>query len=268
MGRGPKKHLKRLNAPRHWMLDKMTGKWAPKPSAGPHKTRECLPLIVLIRNRLKYALNRSEVNAIMMQRFIKVDGKVRVDMNYPTGFMDVVSIDKTNEHFRILYDVKGRFKAHKILPEESRFKLCKIKRQQTGPRGIPYVVTHDGRTIRYPDPIVKVNDTVKIDIATNKITDIIKFETGNLVMVTGGRNTGRVGIVVTREKHIGGYDIVHVRDAAGHSFSTRVTNIFAIGWEKKGLVSLPHGQGVKLSVDEERERRLKAQAKAQVAARS
>ena len=26
---------------------------APKPSAGPHKTRECLPLILLLRNRLK-----------------------------------------------------------------------------------------------------------------------------------------------------------------------------------------------------------------------
>merc|ERR1711924_457786 len=29
MSRGPKKHLKRLNAPKHWMLDKMGGVWAP-----------------------------------------------------------------------------------------------------------------------------------------------------------------------------------------------------------------------------------------------
>lgn len=26
---------------------------APKPSPGPHKTRECLPLVLLLRNRLK-----------------------------------------------------------------------------------------------------------------------------------------------------------------------------------------------------------------------
>lgn len=26
---------------------------APKPSAGPHKTRECLPLLLILRNRLK-----------------------------------------------------------------------------------------------------------------------------------------------------------------------------------------------------------------------
>jgi ribosomal protein S4E len=26
---------------------------APKPSQGPHKTRECLPLLLILRNRLK-----------------------------------------------------------------------------------------------------------------------------------------------------------------------------------------------------------------------
>ncbi|MCL7037665.1 hypothetical protein MKW94_001298, partial [Papaver nudicaule] len=35
--RGLKKHLKRLNAPKHWMLDKLGGAFAPKPSYGPHK---------------------------------------------------------------------------------------------------------------------------------------------------------------------------------------------------------------------------------------
>ncbi|KHN38540.1 40S ribosomal protein S4 [Glycine soja] len=54
--RGLKKHLKRLNARKHWMLDKLGGAFAPKPSSGSHKSRECLPLILILRNRLKYAL--------------------------------------------------------------------------------------------------------------------------------------------------------------------------------------------------------------------
>lgn len=130
MARGPKKHYKRINAPKHWMLDKLGGifvsreggrlprsaarcgrrsghrrtHWrvrdslqlgsggrgrlacceaackqrgmgwrleneecntpdpvppaaldaqAPKPSPGPHKQRDCLPLIIILRNRLK-----------------------------------------------------------------------------------------------------------------------------------------------------------------------------------------------------------------------
>ena len=34
---------------------------APKPSPGPHKETECLPLVVMLRNRMKYALTYREV---------------------------------------------------------------------------------------------------------------------------------------------------------------------------------------------------------------
>lgn len=74
------------------MLDKMTGTWAPRPSSGPHKLRECLPLIIFLRNRLKYALNKREVVSIVQQRLIKVDGKVRTDANFPAGYMGRILI--------------------------------------------------------------------------------------------------------------------------------------------------------------------------------
>ncbi|KAK9752818.1 40S ribosomal protein S4, partial [Basidiobolus ranarum] len=123
MARGPKKHLKRLNAPKHWMLDKLTGTYAPRPSSGPHKLRECLPLVIFLRNRLKYALTKKEVQSILMQRLVKVDGKVRTDTTYPSGFMDVLSIEQTGEHFRLDYDTKGRFTVHRISAEEANYKL-------------------------------------------------------------------------------------------------------------------------------------------------
>merc|ERR1712070_792537 len=98
-----------------------------------------------------------------------------------------------------------------------------------GAKKVPYVVTHDGRTIRYPDPMVKVNDTVKLDLETGKITDFIKFESGNLAMISGGKNTGRIGTIISRERHQGSFDIVHLKDTAGHSYATRLGNVFVIG---------------------------------------
>lgn len=53
-----------------------------------------------------------------------------------------------------------------------------MKRVQTGPNNIPFLTTHDGRTIRYPDPNVKVHDTIQYEIATSKILDHIRFEAG------------------------------------------------------------------------------------------
>ena len=83
--------------------------------------------------------------------------------------MDVVTIEKTKENFRILYDVKGRFILKKIKSDEAKYKLCKVKSRSIGPNKIPYIVTHDGRTFRYPDPNIKVNDTLKLNLVENKI---------------------------------------------------------------------------------------------------
>ncbi|KAF6146950.1 hypothetical protein GIB67_036669 [Kingdonia uniflora] len=329
MARGLKKHLKRLNAPKHWMLDKLGGAFAPKPSSGPHKSRECLPLILILRNRLKYALTYREVVAILMQRHIMVDGKVRTDQKYPAGFMDwnenykpkpwdnemvgskypnrqplpknllvvitflitapalvvvVAVITFTfflcgndlhtfvqlmfqvlhetwyqfprHENFRLLYDTKGRFRLHSIKDEEAKFKLCKVRSVQFGQKGIPYINTYDGRTIRYPDPLIKANDTIKLDLESNKIIDFIKFDVGNVVMVTGGRNRGCVGVIKSWEKHKGSFETIHVQDATGHGFATRLSNVYTIGKGTKSWVSLPKGKGIKLTILEEAKKRL------------
>eukprot|EP00478_Filoreta_tenera_P001367 GABV01001388.1.p3 GENE.GABV01001388.1~~GABV01001388.1.p3 ORF type:complete len:202 (-),score=76.48 GABV01001388.1:27-632(-) len=183
---------------------------------------------------------------ITMNRDVQVDGKVRTDMNFPAGFMDIVSLPKTGENFRLLYDVKGRFVLHPVNEEEANFKLCRVRRAQKGKKSavgrnplghgqgasIPYVVTHDGRTIRYPDPKVAVNDTVKVDLKTGKNRRFVKFDIGKLAVITKGSNTGRVGVISHRDRHPGAFDMIRLVDKRGHEFSTRLENVFILGEEK------------------------------------
>jgi len=205
---------------------------------------------------------------ITARRFLRVDGKVRTDHNYPTGFGDVVTIEKTDERFRILYDVKGRFTLNRIEADEAKFKLAKVVRIDTAKKAsigrnpfhkgqlgvVPYLVTHDGRTIRYPDPNIRVHDIVKINLDDGKIIDHLKFEVGNLAIITRGANVGRIGVVGGVDKHPGGFDIVHLKDARNHEFATRIANVFVIGQGKKEWISLPRGKGIKYTIQEERDR--------------
>jgi len=262
--------MKRLAAPHHWMLSKMGGVYAPRPSQGPHKMRECVPLVVLLRNRLKYALTRREVMMIVMQRLVKIDGKVRTDSNFPAGLMDVVSIEKTNENFRLLYDSKGRFVLHRVSAEEANYKLLRVRAKAVGGKAahgknpftngrsgsVPYIVTHDARTIRYPDPNINLNDTVKFDIKQNKIVGHLKFEPGQLCLAIRGNNIGRVGTIVSHEHHPASYDIIHIKDARNNEFSTRIQNVFIIGNGSEAAISLPKSKGLKVSVIEERDNRV------------
>ena len=140
----------------------------------------------------------------------------------------------------------------------SQYKLGRVRRVQLGPKGVPFLVTHDGRTIRYPDPLIHVNDTVRVDIETGKITEFISFDVGNLAMVVGGRNLGRVGVITHRERHHGSFDIIHIKDGTGNTFATRLSNVFIIGKGTKAMVSLPRQKGIRLTIAEERDRRLEA----------
>jgi len=276
MARGPKKHLKRLNAPKSWLLNKLGGIWAPRPSTGPHKLRESLPICLAIRNRLKYALTRRETMMIVARRLVEIDGKVRTDVNYPAGFMDVISIQKTKEQFRLLYDTKGRYVLHRITPEEASYKLCRVSSRSKAKKAsighnvlatgqasaIPFIITHDGRTIRFADPLIKKHDVVKFDLKTNKVTGHLKFEAGSTAMITAGANVGRVGEIISKESHPGSFDIVHLKDKKGNAFATRIGNVFVIGTGKSALISLPKAKGLKESIMEERTAKAQAKDKA------
>ncbi|KAG7264861.1 hypothetical protein CRUP_035433 [Coryphaenoides rupestris] len=208
-------------------------------------------------------LTGDEVKKICMQRFIKIDGKVRTDITYPTGFMDVISIEKTGEHFRLIYDVKGRFTVHRITAEEAKYKLCKVKKIIIGTKGIPHLVTHDARTIRYPDPLIKVNDTVRIDLETGKITEFIKFDTATC---DGKLGRCQIGFVSVSSTQPGAPPPAPSTWCTGqetpprHHLHTRLSNIFVIGKGNKPWVSLPRGKGIRLTIAEERDKRIAAKA--------
>ncbi|XP_017716020.1 PREDICTED: 40S ribosomal protein S4, Y-like [Rhinopithecus bieti] len=138
------------------------------------------------------------------------------------------------------------------------YKLCKVRKITVGTKGIPHLVTHDALTICYPDPVIKLNDAVQIDLGTGKITSFIKFDTGNVCMAIGGANLGCVGVIINRERHPGSFDVVHMKDASGNSFATRISNIFVIGNGYKPWISLPRGKGIRLTIAEERDKRLAA----------
>lgn len=220
---------------------------------------------VLLRNKLKLALSGREAKLIILAKEgnIAVDGKVRKDYKFPVGFMDVVTLLKTKTNYRLLYDCKGRFGLAKISPSEAEFKLCRVRRRAMGPKGVPYIVTHDGRTIRFPHPQIKAHDTIKLNLRTNEIATYFKYEVGAKVMITGGNNIGRVGSILRVEEHPGSYEIVHVRDENNLEFSTRLSNIFVIGTKAPEIALLKRHNY--LSIIQERDIRLNRRAKVEEA---
>jgi len=97
----------------------------------------------------------------------------------------------------------------------------KVTNKSIGPNKVPYIVTHDARTFRYPNPDIKVGDTLKFNLSTGKIEDHIHLGLGNMVYITAGNNIGRVGTISNLEKHPGSFNIVHIKDSRDKVFATR-----------------------------------------------
>ena len=92
-------------------------------------------------------------------------------------------------------------------------------------------------------------------MATGKIDAVVKFVNGATVILTGGNNIGRIGILQSVEHHPGSFEIAHVKDSNGHSFSTRLQNVTVIGDGTTPAISLPKEAGIKLTLIEERDKR-------------
>ncbi|KAL9336979.1 hypothetical protein Peur_071467 [Populus x canadensis] len=115
-----------------------------------------------------------------------------------------------------------------------KFKLCKGQSVQFGKKGIPYLNSYDIQA-----RIIKAKDTIKLDLENNNIIDSIKCDAGNVI----------------REKHKGSFETIHIQEATGHEFATRLGHMFTIGTGTKLQVFLPKGKDIKLSIIEERPKR-------------
>lgn len=200
-------------------------------------------------------MNATEVKKIVMAKegLIKVDNRVRKDTNFPCGIMDVITIEKTGEFFRILLDVKGRFQPHRIGAEEAKFKLCKVTKKAMGKNKIPYIVTNDGRTIRYPHPEIQIGDTIKLSLETSEILKWYKVKKGNVAVITAGYNKGRVGIINEIVRHDAAFNIIRIIDELNHEFATRSCNVMVIGEGKEAAITLYKDKGVRKTIIEQKQ---------------
>jgi small subunit ribosomal protein S4e len=228
-------HLKRLVAPEYWPIHRKEAPWAPKPNPGAHRSSMCLPLELIVRDELELARNRREASKALANGKVKVDGRARIERNYPTGLMDVVEFTDANLAYRVL-PVKGKgLGIVRITKEEAKFKLCKILKKTTT-RGMQVQYgTHDGRSItpragEGETTNYSTNDTLRISIPTQRVLNHIKFDKGNYAIVTAGRNLGRSGRIIELQPGTATRPaMVRIEDNSGSKFDTMLDYTFVVG---------------------------------------
>ncbi|MEM0361680.1 MAG: 30S ribosomal protein S4e [Sulfolobales archaeon] len=250
MGRmGSSRHMKRHAAPTFWPLMRKEFKWAVKPSPGPHPINRSLPLLVVVRDLLKYVERAKEARRLIAEGHFKIDGIVRTDYKFPVGLMDVIEVVDTGEFFRVIPAPITYMTLIPIERSEGSFKLCRIEDKTTVKGGHIQLNLHDGRNIliRVSDPLKSEEDvyrtmgSLKITIPDQEIVKYLPLQNGSIVIITSGRSVGKVGRVVSVSEGMRRYRrVVKIESIKGGIMYTTLDKVFVIGVETPEI-KLPKG---------------------------
>ncbi|MBI4895762.1 MAG: 30S ribosomal protein S4e [Candidatus Aenigmarchaeota archaeon] len=183
-------YTKRLLIPDYYKSEKKIHKFIVTGSCGPHKKSKAIPLAVAMRDFLNIAENISEVKTILSKKNVKIDNIVRTDHRFPLGFMDVISIN--DSLYRVLVDKKGLC-IKPIEKSQSNLKLLKIVKKSYNRNKKLQLGFHDGRTLIVDKDVYKTGDVVVFDLTSKKIKDVIQFKRESIVLITDGKNKGKIG---------------------------------------------------------------------------
>ena len=226
-----KDHTKRLAAPKTWNVKRKGLTFITKPVPGPHSLEKGLPLSTLIKEILNHANTTREVKKILNNKDIKIDGKIRKDFRYPVGLFDTIEFANISEHFRVLFNKKGKIHLIKIKKDEVLLKPCKII-GKTMLNGKLQLNLYDGKNILVDNGAYKVGDTLLLSLPGQKISKHLKLDKKSTIFLTGGKHIGEMGNVedIVENKII-------YKDQKGNLIETSKKYAFVVG-DGKPLIAL------------------------------
>lgn len=184
-------HIKRMPAPRNWIINRKERKFIARPMPGPHSLDSCITLSILIKDFLKQAKTAKEVKNILYNKKILVNKVPRTDYRFPIGIFDIIEIPSIKEKYILLYNQKGKFVLNSVA--DANNKLCKIIGKKIVKKGKIQVNLNDGRNLLLDKNDYSVGDTLVFDLENKKVKSHLKFEKEAFIYLINGSYKGNIG---------------------------------------------------------------------------
>ncbi|MEM3852210.1 MAG: 30S ribosomal protein S4e, partial [Methanomassiliicoccales archaeon] len=154
-----------------------------------------------------------------------IDGRARMDPNFPVGLMDILWVKDEEGAYRMLKDKRGRMHLVSVPKEEKNWKLCRVEGRQTIAGGKVQVRFHDGRNLLSTAEL-NTGDVVRLEVPTQKILDVYRLKAGVKAIISGGSHVGQLATIERYERwNKPSPNLVYFSEG----FSTVWTNVFAVG---------------------------------------
>lgn len=211
-------HLKRLAAPRSWVVMRKERTFITRPKPG-RAFDLAMPLNQVMKLLLHKGRTTKEVRYVLHHEEVLVNGKRVYDHRRPVGFMDVISFPSVDEHYLITLSRKGKLSALTIDKKLAGQRLVKVRNKKRT-KGVFQVNGSDGTNVLDEKAAFAVGDS--IILKNGKVAKHLPLAQGARIILTGGSHLGMKGAV----KEVEGKTIVF--ESAKGEFSTARRHAFVI----------------------------------------
>jgi len=194
-----------------------------------------MPAAMVLRDMIKVCDTAREAKRIIGNRELFADGKPVKNPKAPLGVMDVITVPKMKLSYRMLLTDKGKLTLVPISEDETKWKLCRIEDKIIVKGGKVQLNLSGGRNIVLDKNTYNTGDTLKIDVADQKVLDSYPIADGASALIINGALAGKVETVAEQVIVKGPADNV-VRFKSGTETVRR--NVFIIG-SSKPEIKLP-----------------------------
>jgi len=187
-----KRHLKRINAPKTWKIQRKGIKFTTKSNPGGMSKALTMPVANVLKYELKLANSVKEVKHLIFEGLVLINGVKLTDYRHPLCLTDVISIPKVEKYFRLIIDTNGILRLLPITKEESLLKITKII-GKTFVKGKMQLNLLDGRNVLFDKHHYKVKDSLLLTMPEQIVKEHLSFEKGALVLLYQGKHVGKIG---------------------------------------------------------------------------
>ena len=144
-----------------------------------HNPKYSVPVVIAVRDMLNLARNAKEVKKMIIQKALKINGRVVKDYRDPISLLNLFEADKT--YVLTLLPTK------KFVLKETKDKerVCKVIGKRLLGKGIIQINLHDGTNLLVKDSSIKVNDSILFQ--DNKFKSHIPLIKGKEVFIFKGK---------------------------------------------------------------------------------
>ncbi|HLD97932.1 MAG TPA: KOW motif-containing protein [Candidatus Nanoarchaeia archaeon] len=184
-------HLKRHSASKMWPIARKGTKYLVVPS---HEKNRGIPLLIALRDDLKLVSRRKELEKILHEGKITVNGKIARNDNLSLLLFDKVSIKDSNKNYSVNFSKNGKLVLDEVNEKDSHNKISKVINKKVLDGKKIQINLIDGRNILSNDKIT-VGDSVIVNFKSKKIESILPVKDKSKVLIINGKHKGSYGII-------------------------------------------------------------------------